>query len=338
VQFSVTDPTNGDAPYDIENDPAFTQGAGASRLSVDIGWSTTDFGNVGSGVNPGLPIQIDPLFGKATNVGGNIFEVTSPTAIPDGTSGSLAVAIEGHPAVDIDGDITRIAVTNAIAYYGVTDDPAVKRRNVVNVAKCNDCHKNLSLHGNNRTNKPEVCAICHNGNATDILRRVDASECVNELGADDAPIDFKRMIHQLHASGEVGAVGICGFGNSAHSYDFGYPGHLNDCEGCHNPGDYYPVDPGTLNATTVDANDPAIQSDDVAISPNASVCSSCHVSELARAHMTQNGGDFAAGKAADGTMISAGVETCALCHGEGRNADVYEVHGVGQFIYNEPRD
>lgn len=338
VQFSVTDPTNGDAPYDIESDPAFTAGAGASRLSIDIGWSTTDFGNVGSGVNPGQPIQIDPLFGKATNIGGNIFEVTSPTAIPAGTTGSLAVAIEGHPAVVIDGVTQRIAVTNAIDYFGVTDDPAVPRRNVVNIDKCNDCHKNLSLHGNNRTNKPEVCALCHNGNATDINRRVADSACVNELGADDAPIDFKRMVHQLHASGVNGPVEICGFGNSANSIEFAYPGRLNNCEGCHNPGEYYPVDPGQVLGTTVDANDPAILTDDVVISPNSSVCSACHSDSLAEEHMKQNGGDFAAGKTASGMLVSSGTETCALCHGPGRTADVYDAHGIGQFIYNEPRD
>ena len=70
------------------------------------------------------------------------------------------------------------------------------------------------------------------------------------------------------------------------------------------------------------------------ISPNASVCSSCHVSDLAKTHMEQNGGDFAATKAADSTLISSGVESCALCHGPGRSADVKEVHGVGDFQFN----
>jgi hypothetical protein len=50
--------------------------------------------------------------------------------------------------------------------------------------------------------------------------------------------------------------------------------------------------------------------------------------------MMQNGGDFAAGKAADGTLISSSVETCTLCHGPGRSVDVKEVHGVDQFQLN----
>ena len=74
--------------------------------------------------------------------------------------------------------------------------------------------------------------------------------------------------------------------------------------------------------------------DDVAISPNSAVCSTCHVSDLARNHMVQNGGDFNAGKAADSTLISSGVETCELCHGAGRSGDVEAVHGVRDFPLN----
>jgi OmcA/MtrC family decaheme c-type cytochrome len=334
VRFTVTDPTNNDAAYDIQNDPAFTVSAGgASRLSIDIGWNVnTDFSNVGSGVNPGAPIQIDPLFGKSTNVGNNVFEVTSPTAIPAGVSG-VAVAIEGHPAVDVEGDATpeRIPVANVIT-------PSGRHGAIVDIAKCDDCHSQLSIHGNNRTDNVEVCTMCHNGNATDINRRVAGSACVNELGPDDAPIDMKRMAHQLHASGVIGGVGICGFGNSANTFEFTYPGFLNNCEGCHEANTYYPVDPARVIATTVDANDPAVLTDDVAISPNTAVCSACHVSSTAAAHMTQNGGDFAAGKAADGSLVSSGVETCGLCHGPGRTADVKVVHRVGEFPYNAPRD
>jgi OmcA/MtrC family decaheme c-type cytochrome len=139
------------------------------------------------------------------------------------------------------------------------------------------------------------------------------------------------MIHGIHS----GNIGVCGFGNSAHPYfDVVYPGKLNNCEGCHLPGGYYPAEPGEILATTVDANDPSTPTDDVVVSPNASACSGCHTDSLAAEHMKQNGGDFAATKAADSTLISAKVETCVLCHGPGRSADVAVVHGVGEFEFN----
>jgi OmcA/MtrC family decaheme c-type cytochrome len=273
--------------------------------------------------------------GAGTDVDGDgIYTAVAAAGLPAGLAGSIGVALEGHPAGDLDGDGVygdRIAVTNAVEYYGIDGASAEPRRNAVLIEKCDDCHKQLSLHGNNRTDKPEVCAMCHNPNATDINRRVAGSACVNELGAGDQSIDLKSMIHGIHA----GNIGVCGFGNSAHSYfDVVYPGRLNNCEGCHQSGGYYPVEPGEILGTTVAANDPSIVTDDVVVSPNTSVCSTCHTSDLAAEHMKQNGGDFAATKAADSSLISSSVETCALCHGPGKTADVAEVHGVGDFDFN----
>ncbi len=339
VDFSVTDPSG--APYDLANDPAFTTCAGgASRLAVAIGWTTDDFDNQDNGVENAGPISINALVacgGAATDPDGDgVYTVASPTAIPVGLGGSetIAVALEGHPAGDLDGDgvfTDRIAVTNAIEYFGIDGADAVPRRNAVAIEKCDECHKQLSLHGNNRTDQPEVCAVCHNPNATDIPVRIAGTECDSVLGLDDETIDMKYMVHAIHA----GNTGICGFRSSAHPYfDVVYPGRLNNCEGCHQPGGYYPVDPGEILGTTVDSNDPTTPVDDRVISPNSAVCSSCHTGDLAREHMVQNGGDFNATKAADSTLISSGVETCNVCHGPGRSADVAEVHGVGEFQFN----
>ncbi len=340
ITFSVTDPTNGDAPYNIHTDPAFTTCAfGASRLAVNVAWSTTDYANIGSSSTPALPISMNPLNacgGASVDNGDGTFTVTASSAIPMTATGSLSIAIEGHPAVDIynDGSPERIAVTNAIFYAPITDPDAVARRDVVNIEKCDDCHNQLSLHGNNRTDNPAVCVTCHNPMMTDINRR-GGGDCLADFGPDDQTIDFKHMIHGIHASGEIGKpFDVCGFGNSSHTFDFLYPGRLNNCEGCHLADTYYPVDGSTVFGTTVDVNDPAILTDDVVVSPNASVCSSCHIDALDIVHMQQNGADFSAGKAADGTLISAGVETCATCHGPGRTADVKEMHEVGTFEFN----
>jgi len=341
IDYSVTN-QNGVA-YNLDTAPEFTACAdGTSRLAIDIGWATNDFTNVDNGNNNGAPLSINALGigcgGSGTDLDGDgVYTVISAVAIPTGITGSIAVAIEGHPGVDLNGDGAisgsneRIAVTNAIQYFGIATSTTIPRRNVVAIEKCNQCHEQLALHGNNRTDKPEVCALCHNPNATDIPVRVAGTACEATLGLDDESIDMKSMIHGIHA----GTIGVCGFRSSAHSYiDVVYPGRLNNCEGCHLADSYYPVEPSEILATTVDANDPSTPIDDRVISPNTAVCSSCHTDALAKQHMMQNGGDFNATKAVDSSLISSEVETCVLCHGPGRLSDVKEAHGVGEFNFN----
>ena len=212
----------------------------------------------------------------------------------------------------------------------------------IDFAKCDDCHNQLSLHGNNRTDKPEVCVTCHNPMMTDVRQRTPVAvpddpptDCLNVLGANDTPTDFKHMIHGMHASGIIGKpFEVCGFNNSVHVFDYVYPGRLNNCEGCHLADTYYPVDGTRVFGTTFDVNDPAILTDDRVVSPNAAVCSACHIGVLEIEHMKQNGGNFDASKAADGTLVSSPTETCAVCHGPGKTADVKVMHRVETFEFN----
>jgi len=344
----ATDPAS--TGYDI-NDPTGPFQASRARLRLDISWTTDKLGNLDPNDElgrlpdsdaPFAPIAIDFTSG-ATTTDGIMFTKAASLPIPSTATGSGLAILEGRPRVLIDGTLTSLAVAANALPFAITDtddlgapDPQ-QRRQVVDINKCNDCHKNLSLHGDNRSGNTEVCSTCHNPNATDINQRAQLdpmTECESELGTDDVAIDLKRMVHGIHS----GAIGICGYNNSAHSYyAVAYPGHLNNCEGCHLPGTYYPLDPASVLATTIDAGaDRSILADDLAISPNASVCSSCHEHKtlLATEHMKQNGGDFEAGKTEDGMLISSGVETCVLCHGEGRSADVAEMHGVGDFEFN----
>jgi OmcA/MtrC family decaheme c-type cytochrome len=338
VTIQVTDPTNGDAPYDIKDPTGPFAGAG---LTVDVGWNTLDFNNRGSGSatapdagTPALPVRINFLDPAVVANADLSFTATSAIPIPPFMTGSGVAILEGRPRVDAngDGELDNLAVPASGLTFPITDASAVPRRHVVELARCNECHNVLSLHGSNRTDNTELCTTCHNPNNTDAARR--APPCSNlptdptpGLGTDDYPIDFKYMIHQIHSANAQ----VCGFGNSIHDFtDLGFPGHLNNCAGCHAPDSYYPVDGAVIQATTFDANDRTTLEDDRAVSPNASACSACHTSSLARVHMEQNGGDFNAGKTEEGAIVSAGVESCAVCHGPGRVGDVKLMHGVIQ--------
>jgi OmcA/MtrC family decaheme c-type cytochrome len=348
VDFSVTDPTNANQPYDIQNHPAFTAGGGASRMAILIGWNSSDFRNTGSRAAPAQPISIDPLFGGASNMGGNRFRVS--TTLPNQASGTGSVAIEGHPAVD---DV-RIPVANAVQYFAISGQMQ-PRRQIVSIDKCNDCHENLSLHGNNRQGTVEVCVICHNPDATDLeVRPATVDEDDNgvfddftALGVDglrEESIHFKTMIHAIHAGAaeehgyrEAGIV-VYGFRRSVNDYsEVRYPGILSNCTACHLEGTYrVNATAGALGTTVETAspflagNQPAIDqaledpADDLNVSPETASCASCHDSAEAMEHMEVVGrGVF---DQTQPVIHNTVWEDCGGCHGPHEFKDVATVH------------
>jgi len=82
----------------------------------------------------------------------------------------------------------------------------------------------------------------------------------------------------------------------------------------------------SCNETTVVTNLPGgtVQADPRTLvnSPVAAVCSACHDTDLARAHMQANGGSV---YAARGTALAT-VETCMVCHSVGQIADIRAMH------------
>jgi OmcA/MtrC family decaheme c-type cytochrome len=343
VTVRVVDPTRNDAPYDIRAAGGPFQNSAAS-LTVDVAWSTQpDFTNTGSGSAtattgaPAQPIRIDfKANGVADPAFAGSFSATATTPIPATATGSGMAVLEGRPGVDVTGDgvADRIPVKSAGITFAITDATPVPYRKIVDITKCNDCHQQLTLHGEGRTDNTELCATCHNPNATDVARRVAGSDCDTRAGLDDQSVDFKYMIHAIHAGPRANYT-ACGFGNVAHPYgDVTYPGKLNNCEGCHLADTYYPPESSQALATTIDAGDRSTPAGDIAITPATAACSACHASPVAKQHMELNGGSFNAVKAADSTTPGAPVETCGNCHGPGKASDVKVRHRVDEFEFN----
>jgi OmcA/MtrC family decaheme c-type cytochrome len=344
ITFSVTDPTNGDRPYDIKTEAPFNVAAGGS-LAIKAGWTATgvaDIGNDGNGVAFGQPVSIN-LLNNALVVAGaaaGTFTVTAPGAIPAAQTGTLRVTMEGHPAGDLSVGGARLPVKSVFRDFAITGT-ATARRLVVDIAKCDVCHDVRSVHGNNRTDEPGVCVVCHNPNATDAGRRPTTAGVLTG-GTDgklEESIDFKTMIHGIHASQtaaggkrETGLV-IYGFGGSVNDFStLRFPGKVNDCALCHSGSSYQitgiwqsPTANGILGTTISTAASTTDPSDNLRISPIAAVCSSCHDNSVVRAHMLSNGANLSATQATLNTTV---LELCPICHGPGNIADVQVVHGV----------
>ena len=352
ITFSVTNPLDSDSPYDLASATEFNT-SGFSSVAIILAWDNDDFNNTDnstctsgtcSSTAPASAITLTAvsssgLSGSVTNNGDGTYSMTSTKAISASATGSGTVAVYGYAAgVDGNGDNVKVTIDAATESFAITDTSATDRREVVDIEKCNSCHYLRTMHGDSRTNSILLCATCHNPNNTDISKR---SGTTGTDGLYERSIDFKYMIHAIHAGEDdehgfrENGVIIYGYGNTAHDYgEMRYPGELKNCLACHKTDTYLLPVASTVLPTTIATAASGVSTgttsrmgptDDLNITPTAAVCSACHDSSLAQAHMENNDGIFSD---TDANITAADPETCVVCHGDGDVADVKVMHGI----------
>ncbi len=361
-----------------------------------------DFNNLGNGVAAGQPLStaIADLANPPATPRGvlsaadsegfytatlQLSSGTTPVsmAVPAG-AGLLSAALQGYftqyrffGADDTVGanNLGRHAISAVRSATGF-----LARRQVVDNAKCGNCHEWFEGHGGNRTYNIDVCTMCHLPNLSTSGRGTNtgtssgtcrlsgvvvpctlenriaiggATGQIDAAGFDETdpltwPEDsnnLREMIHGLHAghARSTPYTFVRDRGNSGvFFYDWShviFPGNLGDCESCHEPGTYTKVGddvllttvaiPGTTGdrAGLLAARASVPNDEDIVSTPISGTCAYCHDSPLAAAHMEQNGG-FVMAERSDARSAGT-IETCDLCHGAGRMADVQIVHGEG---------
>lgn len=172
------------------------------------------------------------------------------------------------------------------------------------------------MHGDLRVGV-EYCAMCHNPSQTDINRRP----------GDKLPpetVNFKQLIHSIHTGEELETdYTVYGFGNRAHDFtEVRFPGDRRECSICHEGNSYeLPLADEVLPTIIPDG----IASDDTVfistipdMQATRAACTSCHDAPLVGFHAL-----FAT---VEDPVTMQQVETCAICHGPGRDFDVALVH------------
>jgi OmcA/MtrC family decaheme c-type cytochrome len=266
------------------------------------------------------------------------YTVTAPAPLPAAVTGGVAVALEGHPVVALPstGELSRIPVEGAVSFAGAP------RREIVSIEKCNACHEALAFHGDNRVDNIQLCAICHNPDATDVRRREGAGfswATPSPLdGKGEESVDMRFMIHAIHARQNV----VYGFGNRSHDYrDITYPQGIANCDACHLEGTYYTPGPQARSVTINTGADRSDWRDDVAITPTAAACWSCHqaappsIANITRLHILQHGGylpsaldDSVTKETLESQSVSSFIENCGVCHGPNEIVSIESSHGL----------
>ena len=160
--------------------------ASPNRISLNLAGPTTDYGytNFGSDVTTHGYVTENPVSSVQCSPDGTC-SYTFTHAIPAKATGTYAIGIEARRALTIlPGTTSQQSVNygavNKVFYFSVDGTPVQKRRQVVDISKCNGCHVELMHHGNSR-NQTEYCVLCHNPSNTDKLQPSTGGE----LLADD---------------------------------------------------------------------------------------------------------------------------------------------------------
>jgi OmcA/MtrC family decaheme c-type cytochrome len=167
---------------------------------------------------------------------------------------------------------------------------------------------------------------------------------VDPLVWPEASMNFRDLVHGLHGAASRSAPFTFVRDRQASgvfAYDFSevtYPQVQGNCAACHTDTGFGVALPagalpstdrtssgaGEARAQLLAARTAVPNATDLVTSPTASSCVGCHDTSLAKAHMQQNGG--AVGQPRGAFESSGAVETCAVCHGTGKLADVARVH------------
>lgn len=288
VRFQITDNSGALIPF-----------AQLNRVALVLSGPTTDY------VSPTSRGYVaETVTAANSTLSGSDYVYTMTNAIPADAKGTFSIGIETRRVSTIlEGTQKQMSVQygadNHVVNFSVDDGAIVPRRQIVTNEKCNACHFDIVLHGNNR-NKVEQCILCHNPVETDAARRP-----AGQMPAET--VNMAIMIHRIHAGNQqIRDYTVYGFGNIPHNYNkVGFSAPLSACTMCHvNGSENVPV------KAVADIRDPRGFMDPV--KPASGACLGCHVSKDAAAHALAN--------------TSAIGESCGVCHGVGKSAAVGKVH------------
>ncbi|OFW17184.1 MAG: hypothetical protein A3H27_17885 [Acidobacteria bacterium RIFCSPLOWO2_02_FULL_59_13] len=296
--------------------------------------------------NAGNPIDISPSAGRLDslvlrlagpttdytwNASENVVTTTASSAtttstgysytfktksLPTDAKGSYAVGAEFYnDGVPLAGSLLGQSFTaeetgmNPILYFSVDGSPVQERRQVVDVdAKCNVCHKSLRMHHGNRLNT-SYCIMCHNPAAVDNPdgARANNRKPLPPEGEVPTSINLKFMIHRIHSGAELSRDFTVYRTRGVYNFnEIEFPGDRRNCAKCHvNNSHLLPLPAGVANTL-------APREFYSPLGPAASACLGCHDSQAAAAHAFLQTAPFG--------------ESCAACHGEGKEFSVSRVH------------
>jgi OmcA/MtrC family decaheme c-type cytochrome len=293
------------------------------RLSFVMAGPTSDYGYTSFGSDVTTPGYVSESALTAAKCGQDgTCTYTFTHAIPAKAAGTYAIGAEGRSTVTIQPGTTiqqtvKVGAINKVIFFSVDGSKVQPRRQVVDIAKCNNCHDSLSLHGGNR-NQIEQCVLCHNPSQTDSANRVNATNA-NDKKLPPQAVNMALMIHKIHTGETMAEFSqtyiVVGNGGSHNDFsDIRYSamtptGGVPDtakCYMCHvnNSETVFPI--GLNNVV-----DP--QGKLTPVAATTSACTACHMSTSALAHaLAQTDPKFG--------------ESCDVCHAAGTDFDVLKEH------------
>lgn len=320
-----------------------------------------DWNNLGKNQGQPASVGLNTVAASMTLEADNTYTVSLNAApFPAGAT-MRAVAMNSY----FTQTVPAVARHTESVFKEVTND--AKRRAVVNIKGCIDCHETLELHGGARTitdktdtNAAPMCVMCHNpnlsssGNTFNMANYVPGSNVNTDatialfgndpLAWPEDSQNLKDLVHGIHSATlrENPYEHVRIRAGAAYGYDWSevtFPGDASNCSKCHLGNSYMAesIPANALWTTKVTSNGAIVDAASAVASrltvPNAS--DEVLDPGVAACNGCHNGKMINAHMEQNGAnfgMTRGGMATakpaqCAICHDSGSLADVQLKHG-----------